>query len=206
LASVLALAFRSLLPGAQDETVRSIRHRTVVHADALRAAAREPEFFWHRWNTVRGRLEPAKLRHLYYMRGSGTHFYSPFASDDPDYVCPLLSQPLMEVCLRIPVYLHTVAGWDRALERRAFSDALPAGITLRRRKGAINAEMSAILQANLPFVRELMLDGLLVRQGLLDRRKVEQALARGNVRMSPAAGEVLGDHLSVEAWLQRWSN
>ena len=207
LAAVLALAVRSLLPGVQDEMVRSIRHRTVVHADTLSAAAREPDFFWHRWRTVRGRLEPAKLRHLYYMRGSGTHFYSPFAApDDPDYVSPLLSQPLMELCLRIPVYLHTAAGWDRALERRAFSDTLPPGIVLRRRKGAINAEMSAILQANLPFVRELMLDGLLVRQGLLDRRKVELALAAGNVRLSPAAGEILGDHLSVEAWLQRWAN
>jgi asparagine synthase (glutamine-hydrolysing) len=206
LVSALAQACKTLLPGVPDHLVRSIRPRTVVRAEVLSEAAREPEFFWHRWPAAQGRLSPAKLRHLYYMRGNGIHFYSPFAeTGDPDYVCPLLSQPLMELCLRIPVYLHTAAGWDRALERRAFNDVLPPNIILRRRKGAIGAEMSAILQANLPFVRELMLDGQLVKERLLDRRKVEQALAGAHVRLSPAAGEILGDHLSVEAWLQRWT-
>lgn len=206
LASILARACRSLLPGVQDRVVQSMRHRTVVNADVLREAAREPEFFWHRWPAAHGELGPAKLRHLYYMRGNGIHFYSPFgAAGDPEYVCPLLSQPLLEVCLRIPVYLHTAAGWDRAIERRAFSGVVHPNIILRRRKGAAGAEMRTMLQTNLPFVRELMLDGLLVREQLLDRRKVEQALHGANVRLSPAAGEILGDHLSLEAWLQRWT-
>jgi asparagine synthase (glutamine-hydrolysing) len=140
------------------------------------------------------------------MRGNGIHFYSPLGeAGDPEYVCPLLSQPLMELCLRIPAYVHTAAGWDRAVERRAFSDVVHPDIILRRRKGAVSAEMRTMLQTNLPFVRELMLDGLLVRERLLDRRKVEQALSGANVALSAAAGEILGDHLSVEAWLQRWT-
>lgn len=207
LASATMQACKALLPRARDDMVASIRQRTVVNPDVMLASAREPEFFWHRYLETRGQLDPAKLRHLYYMRGYGVYFYSPFAErDDPEYVCPLLSQPLMELCLQIPVYMHTAAGWDRALERRAFKDLLPSKIVLRRRKGSVGVAMNALLQSNLNFVRELMLDGQLVEHRILDRRKVEAALAGNNVTLSPAAVEIIGEHLSVEAWLRRWNS
>jgi asparagine synthase (glutamine-hydrolysing) len=206
LAAVLMQAARDLRPGHADPVVRSVRNRAVVNSDVLRAATKDPALFWHRWPMVQGAVSPAKLRHLYYMRGNGIHFYSPFhTADDPDYVCPLLSQPLMELCSRIPVHVHTAAGWDRAIERRAFSDVVHPKIIHRRRKGGVNTQMRALLQANLPFVKELMLDGLLVKQGLLDRDKIEQALSGARVALSPAAGEIFGEHLSLEAWLQRWN-
>ncbi len=204
LASAVMRACRALLPNARDDMVKSVRERSVVNPDVLRAAANEPDFFWHMYSATRGRLSPAKLRHLYYMRGYGVYFYSPFAErDDPEYVCPLLSQPLLELCLQIPVYMHTAAGWDRALERRAFMDVLPSRIVQRRRKGSIGVAMSALLQTNVSFVRELMLDGQLIEHQLLDRRKVEAALTGNNVTLSPAAAEIIGEHLSTEVWLQR---
>lgn len=205
LGSAVIRACRALLPNARDDMVKSVRERSVVAPDVLRAAANEPGFFWHMYSAARGRLNPAKLRHLYYMRGYGVYFYSPFAEpDDPEYVCPLLSQPLLELCLQIPVYMHTAAGWDRALERRAFMDVLPSKIVQRRRKGSIGVAMSALLQTNLSLVRELMLDGQLIEHQLLDRRKVEAALTGSNVTLSPAAAEIIGEHLSTEVWLQRW--
>jgi asparagine synthase (glutamine-hydrolysing) len=138
---------------------------------------------------------------------TGRPGYSPFAErDDPEYVCPLLSQPLLELCLQIPVYIHTAAGWDRALERRAFMDVLPSKIVQRRRKGSIGVAMNALLQTNLSLVRELMLEGLLIENQLLDRRKVEAALTGSNVTLSPMAAEIIGEHLSTEVWLQRWNS
>ena len=44
---------------------------------------------------------------------------------------PLLSQPLIETCLRIPVHLLATEGWDRAVARRAFSTDLPAEVYQR---------------------------------------------------------------------------
>ncbi|MBM0105185.1 hypothetical protein JM946_10505 [Steroidobacter sp. S1-65] len=207
LGSVLWQACRALLPIARvDEMVKSVRERSVVSPDVLRAAANEPDFFWHRYTATRGRLPPAKLRHLYQMRGYGVYFYSPFAErGDPEYVCPLISQPLVDLCLQIPVYMHTAAGWDRALERRAFMDVLPSRVVQRRRKGSIGVAMNVLLQNNLEFVRELMLEGQLIEHQLLDRRKVEAALTGANVGLSPAAAEIIGEHLSTEAWLRRWS-
>jgi len=205
LASAVIQACRALLPNARDDMVMSVRERSVVNPDVLRAAANEPDFFWHLYSAARGQLTPAKLRHLYYMRGYGVYFYSPFAErDDPEYVCPLLSQPLLELCLQIPVYMHTAAGWDRALERRAFMDVLPSKIVQRRRKGSIGVAMNALLQTNLSLVRELMLEGQLVENQLLDRGKVEAALTGSNVTLSPMAAEIIGEHLSTEVWLQRW--
>ena len=207
LASAVLLACRALLPNARpDDTVKSVRERSVVDPEVLRAAANEPDFFWHRYSATRNRLSPAKLRHLYHMRGYGVYFYSPFAErDDPEYVCPLISQPLMELCMQIPAYMHTAAGWDRALERRAFMHVLPAKLVQRRRKGSIGIAMNVLLRNNLGFVRELMLEGRLIEHQLLDRRKVEAALTGTNVTLSPAAAEIIGEHLSTEVWLQRWS-
>lgn len=207
LASAVMQACRALLPNARDDMVMSVRERSVVNPDVLRAAAKEPDFFWHMYSAARGQLNPAKLRHLYYMRGYGVYFYSPFAErDDPEYVCPLLSQPLLELCLQIPVYMHTAAGWDRALERRAFMAVLPSKIVQRRRKGSIGVAMNALLQTNLSLVRELMLEGQLIENQLLDRRKVEAALTGSNVTLSPMAAEIIGEHLSTEVWLQRWNS
>lgn len=205
--SALLQASRTLLPNARaDEMVRSVRERSVVHPEVLRAAANEPDFFWHRYSATRGQLPPAKWRHLYQMRGYGVYFYSPFAErGDPEYVCPLISQPLVELCLQIPVYMHTVAGWDRALERRAFMNVLPPRVVQRRRKGSIGVALNVLLQNNLEFVRELMLEGQLIEHQLLDRRKVEAALTDANVTLSPAAAEIIGEHLSTEVWLRRWA-
>jgi asparagine synthase (glutamine-hydrolysing) len=96
-------------------------------------------------------------------------------------------------------------GRDRAIARRAFTDALPPAIVRRQQKGAINQLNLMIVDANEAYVRELLLDGLLVKEGLLDRARLERYLTRGASRAGFEYNDVLRHHLCTETWLRRWS-
>ena len=131
-------------------------------------------------------------------------YYDPYERERaPDVVNPLLSQPLMELCLRLPTYLLTHGGHGRALARRAFSADLPPEIIARRSKGSIDQHLKTVLANNLPLARELLLDGELVARGLLDRQKIEAALSGRPQTAIVHVTEIHG-HIAVEAWLQRW--
>ena len=129
--------------------------------------------------------------------------YDPFAAPgDADRIAPLLSQPLIEVCLRIAPAIHTAGGWGRALARRAFHDALPAPIRNRRDKGGIEAHARMTVERNRPLLRALLLQGELVGAGLLRRAPLERALG-GGAQIKTQSGELL-EYASMEAWLQCW--
>lgn len=95
-------------------------------------------------------------------------------------------------------------GWDRSIARQAFKDDVPVEIIRRRTKGGMEESAQEILSRNLETARELLLDGFLVREGILDRYRVEEALSGRPTEVSAPLVE-LYDHLSVEAWLRTWS-
>jgi asparagine synthase (glutamine-hydrolysing) len=125
------------------------------------------------------------------------------ARPEPEVVSPLYAQPAVELFLRIPIHLHADGGRDRGLARRAFAREVPEPILRRLWKDRAPGFHSELLLRNLDFIRELFLDGVLVREGLLDRAAVEAALAPG-----PAKTEVLPveiyRHLDVEIWARYW--
>jgi asparagine synthase (glutamine-hydrolysing) len=131
-------------------------------------------------------------------------YYDPLERDAaPEIVNPLLSQPLVELCLRLPSYVLTEGGQGRALARRAFSADLHPEIATRRSKGGMEEHVKAILMANLPFARSMLLDGELARRGLVDRDKVEQLLSNTPTAIAAHMGHV-HSLIGVEAWLTRW--
>jgi asparagine synthase (glutamine-hydrolysing) len=117
---------------------------------------------------------------------------------------PLLSQPLVELCLRIPTYVLIKNGMDRATARRAFAPDLPPEIIKRRNKGRIDQHLRDVMDANLNFVRDLLLNGRLVKEGLLNRRNLELYLTRERSPADFQYSEILQEQLCVEAWLSRW--
>jgi asparagine synthase (glutamine-hydrolysing) len=137
-------------------------------------------------------------------------YYSSFTrSARPERTMPLVSQPLVELCLRIPSYVFIRSGRDRALARRAFAPDLPGEIIRRYAKGRADEHARDILAANVTFVRELLLDGVLVRRGLLNRASLEQYLARDRAPEDVDAAdfqynEILQEHICTEAWLRTW--
>lgn len=131
-------------------------------------------------------------------------FYDPLqAESDAERLSPLCSQPLMELCLRIPTYVLTHGGWDRAVARRAFYDDLPPEVRNRRHKGGIEEHLRLTLEHNRPFLRELLLDGALVREGIIDRARLAEVLSGRATPIATGAGELL-EYAGIEAWLGRW--
>ncbi len=179
--------------------------RTLLNADII-AAVRGDRSFEHPWLTsarTRG-IPPGTLWHITSISVPPA-FYGSFGSGPyPERTMPLLSQPLVELCLRIPTYLLIKGGLDRALARRAFEGDLPAEIVRRQAKGRADQHVRNIMDANLRFVRELLLDGLLVQRGLLNRAALEVYLDRSR---SPADFQytgILQEHVCAEAWLRSW--
>ena len=131
-------------------------------------------------------------------------FYDPLGREgDAERISPLFSQPVMELCLRIPTYVLTDGGWDRAVARRAFYDDLPPEVRNRRHKGGIEEHARLTLEHNRAFLRELLLDGALVKAGVIDRERVAEVLSGRATRIASGSGELL-EYAGIEAWLGRW--
>jgi asparagine synthase (glutamine-hydrolysing) len=184
--------------------------RTLVTTDAI-SAAKLNKGFAHPWLTpeaTRG-VSPGILWHIMCLSLPLAYYSSFTRSARPERTMPLVSQPLVELCLRIPSYVFIRSGRDRALARRAFAPDLPGEIVRRYTKGRADEHARNILAANINFARELLLDGELVRRGLLNKSILEKYLALdgspGDV--GPADfqyNEILQEHVCTEAWLRTW--
>ena len=133
-------------------------------------------------------------------------FYDPLGREgDAERLSPLFSQPVMELCLRIPTYVLTHGGWDRAVARRAFYHDLPPEIRNRRSKGGIEEHLRRTLEHNRGLLRELLLDGALVREGVLDRTRLAEVLSGRATPLAAGSGELL-EYAGTEAWLRCWGS
>lgn len=131
-------------------------------------------------------------------------YYDPYLREAAlEVVNPLLSQPVVELCLRTPTYLLTRGGRGRALARQAFANDIPREIANRQSKGGMEEHVAAVLQRNLPLARSLLLDGRLASQGLIDRKRVEAALS-GRPSASDVYVSEIHNCIAIEAWVQRF--
>ncbi|MQP74294.1 asparagine synthase [Stenotrophomonas sp. MYb238] len=91
---------------------------------------------------------------------------------------PLLSQPVVEACLRTPTWMWISEGRNRAVARAAFADLLPPDIRNRRSKGTFMSYLGAVYQRNRNRIREFLLEGRLQERGLLDAEALDSFLRR----------------------------
>lgn len=179
----------------------------VIVARSVVDAARRNRALSHPWLTpriTRG-VPPGILWHIMSLSMPPTYYSAFHRSGQPERVLPLVSQPLVELCLRIPTYLLIRGGHNRALARRAFAGDLPGEIVRRYGKGRADQYVRNILDANLPFLREFLLDGLMVKRGLLDRANLERYLSERDSPADAQYNEILQEHLCTEAWLRKWN-
>jgi asparagine synthase (glutamine-hydrolysing) len=185
------------------------RFKKLIPAEVIEAVRNDARFM-HPWfqaprQLPNGKVWPSgKIWHAYSLSFVPMEFYDPLGPPEgPERVVPLFSQPLIELCLRIPTELLTLGGWDRALARRAFQHAVPRAIITRRTKGGLEEYCKAILWRNIGLVREMLLDGFLVREKIIDRNMLEDVLSDRPTRIGSGTVEIY-DCLNVEAWLGRW--
>ncbi len=180
-----------------------LQEKTFLAESALRSLDRS--YHMHPWIRNSGHLPPGKMLHVCAVVDLQSFQEPSLMSQVTDAQVLFACQPVVETCLRVPTYVLTRGGVDRAIERAAFARELPREIAQRYTKGATSRYFSGILRENLAFIRGLLLDGAMVRRGLLDRTKLEQSLGRDFPVESGATAPLL-NCVVTEAWLQSWSH
>jgi asparagine synthase (glutamine-hydrolysing) len=202
--NVLGRALRYRVTGRrwsiQDERIAS--RKTILRAEVMHDITRDSDLV-HPWLREPGRAPNGKIFHACQLLFPA-EYYNPLGSDeDPEQVTPLFSQPLFELAMRIPTWVLTRGGWDRAIARRAFEHDLPRRIVTRQTKGGMEEHAKSILVRNIAFARELLLDGHLVREQLVEKSQLAEALTVGPAQLRSGNVELYGC-LSAEAWARRW--
>jgi asparagine synthase (glutamine-hydrolysing) len=146
------------------------------------------------WETAL-RMGPLAFAPSFYDLSTSHHNAAPYAAS------PLCAQPMFETCARIPVDVHFDGGRIRGLARRAFVREVPEPILRRQWKDRPLLQLGEVVQLNLPFVREHLLEGALMKERILDRAAVEQALGSAPSRSSAISSEILS-HLDLELWIR----
>jgi asparagine synthase (glutamine-hydrolysing) len=197
-----------------NSTMEMRRHYGEARARSMMLASSEAEEhsramgdrFVHPWLRESRLIAPGAHSLLFgLITVTSTTYHSPFsAPSDPPMVSPLVSQPLVEAALCIPAYLHCKNGQDRSIARFAFRDALPTEVIQRGLgKGGPTLWVKDVVENNCEFLREYLLSGILVRERLIDRQKLQAMLSPRIAKSTVIASEIFAK-LYIEAWLRKW--
>ena len=173
-----------------------------LSSDAILASSDHPPD--HPWLEAPDNALPGKVAHVAMLTRAQTYMDThdrrlPFTT-----LHPLLSQPIVETCLAVPSWQACRGGSNRAHAREAFRDDLPAAIIERRGKGGPDSFAIAILRTRLREIRQILLDGLLVRQGILCRSALEAGLTERAIMVGDDYVRLLL-LLDTEAWARHWA-
>lgn len=129
------------------------------------------------------------------------HFLADPSPLAPTALHPLLAQPLVELCLRIPSWMWVHDGRDRSVARAAFRGLVPGAILNRRGKGSLESMVMTGYMAGRRELERFLVDGQLAALGLIDRPAVQAYLREtkeprdlGHVRLLEIA--------AAEQWLR----
>lgn len=154
------LALRKLMPSSNRpyKTDRSLMPQ--------RIALPEPEL--HPWLTQPGKALLGDRLRIFEL--SATQLFRdscPRTLKRPVRM-PLLTQPVIEACLRAPSWMWFSDGQNRAIARQAFADALPPTVYARKSKGTFTGFLGALYRRNRDEMLGFLLDGELHSRQLLD--------------------------------------
>lgn len=159
--------------------------------------------FSHPWLLQPGDALPGKTVHVaFLMRAQkGLELYPRRSA--PPHIAPLLSQPIVELCLSIPTWHWIADGRDRAVVRAAFSDRLPKTIIERLQKGGPAEFNLSIYRTQRDRLHEMLRGGVLAAAGIIDisiLNEPEDISWRGNAREQ----RILA-FAAAESWARRWN-
>lgn len=120
-----------------------------------------------------------------------------------DVASPLMSQPIMELCLSLSATAQTAAGDDRALARSAFAARLAPEIRARRSKAGYGLFYGQMIAQDLRRLRDLLLEGELVGAGLVDPVELDAVLSADRLIHHGPYREIL-NLVILEHWARSW--
>lgn len=132
------------------------------------------------------------------------HLHGLSSASVPRRFSPLMSQPLVELCLSIPTWLWCKGGINRAVARAAFAQDLPHDIVSRTAKSGPDSFIRRLFDDRRSQIRNMLLGGLLANHGLVDRKATEAALGV-SVESGDSIIYRLLDLVEAEAWARSWT-
>ena len=150
-------------------------------------------------------LPPGKLHHITTMLAPYWEQSAVMPADYLEEAYPLYSQPLIDLCAQLPTYLLTAGGKSRGLARLAFADDIPPEIANRESKGCGTSYHKVVFEQSRALAKAVLLsdDCILVREKLVDRDKLQQALT-GTLAHLELLLPAIKPYLSIESWLRKW--
>lgn len=197
-----ASVIRVLLKSIRRAYWRSPAYRWPVDRSFLSAECRQRsiEEPGHPWLDVPPGRMPGEAAHIALILAI-ENFLEGYHQEERLPRCfPLLSQPVVEACLRVPAWLWCEGGINRAVARGAFVDTLPTTIIDRTVKGTPSSFVMEILERNRAVVRDMLEQGQLAQLRLLDLPSIRAALVQPGPIQGVDYSRMLG-LADIEAWL-----
>jgi len=167
--------------------------------DAAAEAPPDP----HPWLDAPAGVLPGKREHVEAIVAIHYFLDRGFRGREGSVSYPLLAQPIVELCLRIPTWLGIRNGRNRSVARQAFEGLVPGPILSRGGKGRLESMCADAYAASRPQLRALLLDGRLASDNLIDRAAVEAYLRRPPERDDPRYFRIF-DLATLELWQRAW--
>lgn len=158
---------------------------------------------WHPWMADLRGLPPAKRAQIAGLALTQGLFADTRRGQAARLCHPLLSQPVVEACLATPAPILSQGEGERSFARRVFADRLPENILKRRSKGDISVFLGRTLALNASLLRDFLLGGRLVAEGVVDRTALEGVLSPEALIFQNAYGEIL-TAVVLEAYVRYW--
>lgn len=193
----------SVLAQALQARRRLDRSGGAIGPSFLTQAARRAPSQLHPWLCGLEGVAPGKRQQIERLVQSQLVTGDCRRAREVDLIHPLLSQPLVEYSLGVPVDVLTELKRDRSLARKAFASRLPEALVHRRSKGDMTAHYGRWVSASLPFLRSHLLEGRLAAQGIIDRSRLEAMLTPEQLAWGADYVAILWAAV-LEAWIANW--
>jgi len=155
----------------------------------------------HAWLANLRWAAPARMLRIHQLLQALSYFDEAALPEGARMHPLLLSQPIVETCLRIPPYVMTAGGKERSLARAAFADIVSLDVVRRVTKGETTRYFAAVLAANEAWIRDILCGGKLVENSVVDADSLKRALAGGWLQDGMAA-DGLYALIAAECWLR----
>lgn len=115
----------------------------------------------------------------------------------------LLSQPIVEACLRIPSWLLAYRGINRGLARMAFAKELPEAVVKRTSKSTPEDVYDDFVRRHRDRISAFLMDGWLVGNGIFDPDSLRK-LFDGDGESDASFSHPIVQLVGWEAWARNW--
>jgi len=180
----------------RERPFRSPTGRRYLHPDTHALA---DEALRHPWLDQPEGALPGRMAHVAMLVAAQAYVEDGRHGAKQHAVSPLVSQPLIEHCLRIPSWNWFANGHNRAAARRAFEAHLPREVVWRRSKGTPDALLVGLVEKNRLWLRDHLAGGLLAGAGLIDMAALLSELDDPRPARGTECGRIL-QLADAESW------